>query len=319
MQLIHPAPAQGLLGLRAMRMVAAADGEIGPAARTIMEAAEHFLLKLDIPVDGLPPITPAELAAGISGPLAEQLCQGMLVVGFADGPLSDAAFKKITEFAAALHVDLPALHTLQKMIEHHMLLFKLDFMRRSQIGGMLKEQFQHHGGIVGLAKGLLGMRGLVEDPELAARFIAFGDLPKDTLGHHFFRHYRDNGFAFPGEKLGFPVAGAYHDFAHVLGGYHATPAEEMLVGGLVAGFRKQNPFYVILFVQLTFGAGMNMTPVPQPTTRSVLAEPGLAERFFRSIERGGAMNTDLSGDWDFWPLAPLPIDEARTRLGLPPE
>jgi hypothetical protein len=93
----------------------------------------------------------------------------------------------------------------------------------------------------------------------------------------------------------------------------------MLVGGLVAGFRKQNPFYVILFVQLTFGAGMNMTPVPQPTTRSVLAEPGLAERFFRSIERGAAMNTDLSYGWDFWPLAPLPIDEARARLGLPPE
>jgi len=36
MQLIHPAPEQGLLGLRALRMVAAADGAIGPAARTIM-------------------------------------------------------------------------------------------------------------------------------------------------------------------------------------------------------------------------------------------------------------------------------------------
>jgi hypothetical protein len=31
------------------------------------------------------------------------------------------------------------------------------------------------------------------------------------------------------------------------------------------------------------------------------------------------MNTDLSDDCDFWPLAPLPIDEARERLGLPPE
>src|SRR5438128_501239 len=99
MQLIHPAPEQGLLGLRALRMVAQADGAIGPAARTTMEAAEHFLLRLDIPVEDLPPITPAELAAGISGPLAEQLCQGMLVVGFADGPLSNAAWARINEFA----------------------------------------------------------------------------------------------------------------------------------------------------------------------------------------------------------------------------
>jgi hypothetical protein len=319
MQLIHPAPEQGLLGLRAMNMVARADGEVGPGARALIEAAEHFLLALDEPLDDLPPITPGELAAGISGPLGEQLCQGMLVVGLADGPLTPAAWTKITEFASALHVDLPVLHTMQKAMEQHALLFKLDFMRHSQIGGMLKDQFQHHGGLVGLAKGILGMRGLVEEPELAARFIALGDLPEDTLGYRFFRHYRDNGFAFPGEKLGFPVAGAYHDFAHVLGGYRPTPAEEMLVGGMVAGFRKQNPFYVILFVQMTFGAGMNMTPVPQPTTRSVLAQPGLSERFFRSIERGGAMNTDLSDDWDFWPLVALPIADVRERLGLAPE
>ena len=59
MQLIHPAPEQGLLGLRAMRMVAAADGEIGPAARAIMETAKQVLLRLDTPIDGLPPIAPA--------------------------------------------------------------------------------------------------------------------------------------------------------------------------------------------------------------------------------------------------------------------
>ena len=319
MQLIYPDPEQGLLGLRAMRMVATADGEIGPAARTIMETAERLLLRLDTPIDSLKPITPAELAAGISGPLAEQLCQGMLVVALADGPMSDAAYTVIIAFAAALNVDLPTMHTLQKMMEQHMVLFKLDFLRHSQIGAMVKDQFLHHGGIVGLAKGLLGLRGLVEDPELAARFTAFGDLPEDTLGYHFFRHYRDNGFAFPGEKFGFPLAGVFHDFVHVLGGYHATPPGETLVGGLTAGFRRQNPFYVLLFVQLTFGAGVNMTPFPQPTTTGILADPDLAVRFFRSIERGVAMNTDLSDNWDFWPLVPLPIDEARARLGLPPE
>lgn len=319
MQLIRPTKEQGLLGLRAMRMVAEADGPVGPAARTIMETAKHVLLQIDAPTDDLPPVTPTELAAGISGPLAAQLCQGMMVVGFADGPLSAPAFAKIADFAAALHVDLPALHTLQKMIEHHMLLFKLDFLRHSHISAMVRDQFLHQGGLLGVAKGLLGLKGLVEDPELAARFTALGNLPADTLGHHFFAHYRENGFALPGEKHGFPVAGVYHDFAHVLGGYRATPGEEMLVGGLTAGFRKQNPFYVILFVQLTFGAGMNMTPVPQPVTRSILAEPGLAPRFFRSIERGGAMNTDLSDNWDFWPLVALPIDEVRQRLGLQPE
>jgi hypothetical protein len=322
MQLIHPDPAQGQLGLRAMRMVAAADGDVAPAARALLAAAQRVLLGREIPqpLEELEPVTPAELAAGFpTGALAEQLCQGMIVASLADGPATPAAWSRIAAFAEALRVKLPALQTMQRLMEHHMLLFRLDFLRHSHIADMVKHQYRDHGGLRGVAAGLLGMRGLHEEPALAARFVALGELPGDTLGCRFFHHCRDNGFSFPGEKFGFPLAGVYHDFAHVLGGYRATPGEEMLVGGLTAGFRRINPFYVLLFVQLTFGAGMNMTPVPQPVTTGVLAEPGLAERFLRSIERGAAMNTDLADDWDFWPLVALPIDEVRARIGLPPE
>ncbi len=320
MQLIHPTPEQGMLGLRAMRMVAAADGAIRPAARAMTEAAVRVLLRLDEPLDNLAPIAPSGLAAGFpDGPLSEQICQGMFVVSLADGPTTPAAWETVTAFSNALHVRTPALQTMGKMMEQHMLLFRLGFLRHSHIADMVKHQYRDHGGLAGVAAGLLGLRGLHEDPELAARFVAFGKLPGDTLGRRFFEHCRENGFGFPGEKHGFPLAGVYHDFAHVLGGYHATPGEEMLVGGLTAGFRRINPFYVLLFVQFTFGAGMNMTPVPQPKMTGVLAEPGLAERFLRSIERGGAMNTDLADNWDFWPLAALPIGEVRRQLDLPPE
>lgn len=320
MQLIHPTPEQGILGLRAMRMVAATDGTIRPAAQAMMQAAQRLLLNLDAPLDDLAPITPAELAEGFpTGPLADQFCQGMIMTSLADGPTTPATWARLSGFAEALRVQIPALETMRRMMEHHLLLFRLDFMRHSHIADMVKHQYRDHGGLPGVAAGLLGLRGLHEDPELAARFIAFGKLPADTLGRHFFEHCRENGFGFPGEKHGFPLAGVYHDFAHVLGGYRATPGEEMLVGGLTAGFRKVNPFYVLLFVQFTFGAGMNMAPVPQPRMTGVLAEPGLAERFLRSIERGGAMNTDLADNWDFWPLLALPIDTVRQRLNLAEE
>lgn len=320
MPLIHPTPEQGLLGLRAMRMVAAADGEVHPAARAMMLAAERILLKLDVAIDTLAPITPAELAAGFpTGALAEQFCQAMIVVSLADDPTTPAAWLRIAAFADALQVKLPALQTMHLMMEQHTLLFRLDFLRHSHIADMVKHQYRDHGGLTGVAAGLLGMRGLHAEPALASRFIAFGKLPTATLGRHFFEHCRENGFSFPGEKHGFPLAGVYHDFAHVLGGYRAIPAEEMLVGGLTAGFRRINPFYVLLFVQFTFGAGINMTPVPQPATTGVLAEPGLAERFVRSIERGGAMNTDLADNWDFWPWVAQPIETVRSHLGLPPE
>lgn len=320
MQIIHPTPEVGLLGLRAMRMVAGAGGEIGPAAEALLVAAQRVLLNLEVALDDLAPITPAELAEGFtSRPLAEQLCQGMIIVSFADGPASPASWELISAFSEAMRVDLPALKTIRLMMEHHMLLFRLDFLRHSHIADVFKDQYRHHGGIRGFAEAILGLRGLREDAALAARFTVLAQLPDGTLGRCFFEHYRENGFAFPGEKQGFPIAGVYHDLAHVLGGYKTSPEEEMLVGGLTAGFRRTNPFYVLLFVHLTFGAGINMTPLAQPLTTGILATPGVAERFLRSIERGGGMNTDLSDNWDFWPLLPLPLDDARSQLNLVPE
>ena len=159
MKIIYPTPEVGRLGLRAMRMVAEADGKIAPAAQALMEAARHVFLKLEIPLDDLEPIEPAELAEGFSDPaLAEQLCQGMIIVSFADGPASDAAWERIAAFADAMGVKMPALRTIRLMMEHHMLLFRLDFLRHSHIAGVFKDQYRHHGGIRGLAEAVLGLQ-----------------------------------------------------------------------------------------------------------------------------------------------------------------
>lgn len=36
----------------------------------------------------------------------------------------------------------------------------------------------------------------------------------------------------------------------------------------------------------------------------------------QAIERSSRVTTDLSDNWDFWPLMPLPLDEAPARLGI---
>ncbi len=64
MRLMHPDPAAALLGLRAMKTIASAPGPIGPAQRGLMEAAKKVILRIDADIDALPPVTPAELAAG---------------------------------------------------------------------------------------------------------------------------------------------------------------------------------------------------------------------------------------------------------------
>lgn len=67
---------------------------------------------------------------------------------------------------------------------------------------------------------------------------------------------------------------------------------------------------------LLWGAGANATPLSQPHITGLMARDGLAEEFLVAIERGSRVTTDLSDNWDFWPLMPLPLDEARARLGI---
>jgi len=157
---------------------------------------------------------------------------------------------------------------------------------------------------------------MLEDKELAARFAALGELPRDTLGYIYYEHCRSNGFAFPGERGGFPLSGAYHDMVHVLSGYDITPEGELLIGAFMAGFKRANPFYVVLLTALLWGAGINVTPLSQPHRTGTLAKDDLAERFIKAIERGSRVSTDLSDNWDFWPMMPLSLDEARAKLGV---
>jgi hypothetical protein len=316
MRLMQPDPAAALVGLRAMKMVANASGAIGPSQRALMEAARRVILRIDADIDALPPISPAELAAGFPSPeLRHQFVNGMLVTALADGVPAPETVAKVEEFAEALGISTPEVTDLRRLTEGHMLVFKLDFLRRSQVGEIMRNQLDQHG-VLGLAKGVLGLRGLMEDTALAARYRAWEDLPEDTLGHTLLRFYRHNGFSLPGERGGFPEAGLYHDFSHVLGGYDTDPEGEVQVASFSAGYKRRRAFYVVLFAVMIFSAGVNVRPTAGNVTIGVLGKPGMADRMFAAMERGNKVSVDLSDKWDYWPYAGLPIDEARQRLNV---
>jgi hypothetical protein len=318
MRLVRPVPAEALLGLRAMKTVASAGGAVGPSQRALMEAAKQVLLRIDADIDSLAPIDPAGFAAGFPNDvLRNQFVNGLLVLALADGVPSPAVTASVEAFAQALGVDAPALRDLRQLTQHHMVLFRFDFWRHGHIGEIMRNQLDQHG-ILGLAKGVLGLRGLVEDTELAAKYRAWERLPQDTLGYAIWHYYQTNGFALPGERTGFPEAGLYHDFSHVLGGYNTDPPGEIEVAAFTAGYKQYRPIYVVLFAVLIFSAGIDMRPVPGYSRAGILGEPGMAARMFAALERGGAVRVDLSDKWDYWPYVELPIVEARHRLGIPP-
>jgi ubiquinone biosynthesis protein Coq4 len=318
MHFLQPEPAAAEAGLRAMRQLTAAGGRNGAATRNLLAAAQRHVLHTDFDIDALAPITPQELAAAFRDPaLARQFVQGMAVVSLAEGPPTRAQATLMRSYAKALGVDEPALRVLNELAHHHMVLFRLDFLRRSHLADAARGVVRREG-FLALAKAIAASRGLREDRALAARYEALGNLPRDTVGHAFWRHCTEHGFAFPGAPFGFPEAGVYHDFTHVLSGYGIEPADELQVGGFTAGYKKHTPIFVILFVMLTFSAGVNVTPVDQPEITAVLAQEGLADRFFEAVERGSQVNTDLSDNWDHWAWVAKPLEQARAELNVPP-
>ena len=320
MRLLRPDPAASLLGLRAMKTMASAAGPLRPVQRAVMEAARKIVLGIDADIDALEPVTPAELAAGLhDAELRRQFVNGMLVVALADGVPSHESVAKVEAFAAALGVKTPELTDLRRLAEHQMLIFKLDFLRRSQIADIFKNQLEQKGPL-GLVKSVLTMRGLMEDPALAARYRAWEKLPQDTLGYGLIAFYAKNGFSLPGERKGFPEAGLYHDLCHVLGDYGTDPEGELQVASFSAGFKRERPFYMLLFAVLIFSTGVNMRPTNEDyVTVGVLGKPDIAERMFAAIGRGNHVNQDLSDKWDYWAYAALPIEEVRRRLNILPK
>jgi hypothetical protein len=320
MDLLRPDPETARLGLRALKTIASSPGPIGPAQRALMEASRKIILGIDADIDALAPITPAELAAGFpAGELRRQFTNGMIVTAVADGPPSREAIAQVAAYAKALGIAEPVLADLRLLADGYLTIFKLDFLRRGHIKDIFKNQLEQKGPL-NLARSVLMMRGVMEDPALARRYRAWEKLPEGTLGRELIDFYNKHGFSVPGERGGFPEAGLYHDFTHLLGGYNTEPEGELQVAAFSAGFKRERPFYIVLFAVLIFSSGVQMRPTAADfVTKGVLARPGIAELMLTAIERGSKVNTDLSDKWDYWAWIDKPIDQVRRELNILPK
>lgn len=321
MDLLHPRPESAPSQLRALAQVgrAAEPGE-GPPQRAFLAAVQRVVLRTDLDLDTLKPITPAELAADRLDPAeARQLVRLMVVMAMADGPPAEAQMSLLRGFAEALHVEEPAVEVIGHLAKGRVLRFRLAFLRRSHIRAYLRNT-RAMSGIPGVIKGGLRFRGLIgEDRETVSRFRALEQLPADTLGHRFFHHCVDAEIPFPGEKGGFPAGAVFHDLTHVLSGYDTSPEGEMKNAAFQAGYTKsEHDFFTWLIAVVLHATGINLTPFDMGFRPGRMGEGRLAEDALRELERGNGVTRDLGDRWDFWGYLELPIDVARERLGIAP-
>ncbi len=322
MDFLKPGPELAPYELRAMAMVTrAATSGLARPQRAMLDAAQTLVLETNLDVDTLAPIEARELASHCDDPAqARQLIRMMLAMSLADGPPTREQMALLSTFAEALNVTEPAVNVVRHLANNRLLLFRLAFARHSHVRIYIRNTYRLLGGVLPVVKAILRFRGVIrEDLALAARFHALGDLPEETLGYHFYRHCREAGLPFSGEKGGFPPGALYHDFTHVLAGYDTSPEGEMKAAAFQAGFTQHDAdFFTALFAIVIHTAGINLAPFPMPVLLGRIGQGSLAVDVLHALERGASMKVDLGGGWDFWEYVERPIEVVREQLGVPP-
>jgi len=321
MRLVRPDPDSTSFQLRALVTIARTASEgFGPPQRALVRAMRDVIFCTSEDIEDLQYISAEELTSHVDdGEQALQLVRLMIIVCVADGIPTRNQLSLVTEFARALSVQEPAIEVITYLAKGQRLRFRVAFLRRSHIRHYFRNTYRMAGGILPVIKAVLRFRGVLgEDDATVSRFKALQELPHQTLGYQFYRHCRDAGIAFPGEKEGFPEGAIFHDVTHVLSGYDTSAQGELKNAAFQAGYtRDAHDFFTWLIAMVLHGARINLTPFPMPNIEGLLAEDRLAEDMIRELSRGASVKVDLGDAWNFWNYAEIPIEEVRERLGIP--
>lgn len=300
-------PARKSTMLRAMRAVALADGTLSPKERALLEVSRDALgLKDDL--DSLAPFA-LEEAAGADG---ERIVQAMILMAIMDGAASTEEAALVNEVAKRAGVDDARVANLRHLADGRVKWMRFDLTRKGYAKDELLRTAKEEG-LAGIYHTFGPIVGLAGDPDLARKYIAFGEYPKGTVARAYFDLINDNNLSFPGEAGGLGERGMWHDMLHVAGGYPTDPLGEAEVVAFMAGFRKEDPFFWLFTVALQFQVGLVISPFAPGVPDQI--DP---RRFVLHHKRGALVKIDLSTEWRFEEDWAADLGEVRKRLGVIP-
>src|SRR5206468_4666819 len=169
----------------------------------------------------------------------------------------------------------------------------------------------------------------VHDPALAKRWADLEHCRPGSIGRGVFEFYRARGFTYPGLPGSAPPLLAQHDWVHVLADYGTTVEAELEVFAFIARANDDMRAYSLLAMVLSLfetgylrvGAGMF-----QSDTGHLSQNRGMATRLGDALRRGAlGANRETGSDsidylrLDWFPLADLPLAEARARFNVTPK
>jgi hypothetical protein len=297
--------------MRALRTALRPSGPLDANERVFLDTYARITGNTLLPTDPQP-IAPDAVVIGGAHPRKRLLQLAALAV-LLSRPVRAESFAYLKVLAAQLDTHDPVIDVIDALLRGKRRIVRLLAMRRG-LRVMFKEAWIAEGAWGALRLfGAMAFRAAVNKDQLW-NYKRLGLLPDGTLGREYWKHMTEVGFGFPGDVAGIAASVAYHDIAHVLAGHDITPLGEIQQGSFQGGNRREDGFFFVQFVVLHFHQGVKITPGAPPAVGQF--DPA---KVLWAIHRGAQCTVDMTHQWNYWPLMPLPIDEARERVGLLPK
>jgi hypothetical protein len=296
-----------------MRAVAEIGGAASEDDRLVLVSADQYIFGHNPPslIDAVTPVGPSVLASALAGSnLGEDALKFITVMAFVDGSIDKAKIACVLSYATALGVEERYLDEITQAAQGRLQEAIAD-MTRCNMESITGRPW--NGGDV--ARWLLPYAGPAADPPLARRFELLGRLAPNTFGHSFWRHFKENGYAFPGDPKAINAAFSVpHDCVHVLTGYSTKPRGEVLTSTFTAAMHPTYPMAGhVLPVIFSWHLKVRINQVAGDARGAL--DP---LEFWRSWAAGAAAAVDtFAPDWNFWTYSEEPLATLHEQWSIP--
>jgi hypothetical protein len=305
------AQTEAILG--AMRAVAEAGGAASNDDRVALASADRYIFGHDAPFtfDAISTVAPAALATALAGSnLGADALKFLTIMAFVDGSLDKGKIASVLRYATALGIEEGYLDEIKEAAQGRLQEVLAD-MTRCNMESITGRPW--NGGDVN--KWLLPYDGPAADPALAQRFETLGRLAASTFGHTFWAHFKESGYAFPGEPQALNATFSVpHDSVHVLTGYDTKPRGELLASTFTAAMHPKYPMAGhVLPVIFSWHLKMQINEAARDASGAL--DP---QEFWHAWAAGAAATVDtFSPDWSFWSYVEEPLMALRERWSIP--
>ncbi|MFA5884038.1 MAG: hypothetical protein WDA60_09340 [Acidimicrobiia bacterium] len=320
-----PTPEEVHLVSRGIATAVAPPGGVTESQAGLLQAITLALTGELVDYAGLEPAGPEELAAGLAHRPIEyrrRIVHHMVLGELILVPLPEDVAARVARYAAALGVQDDFIRIARRYAQGALGLAWVD-LRRSGFTDRWTEERMAPLYTSNAMEDPFDAPSL--DPELAARWTAFADLPDGTLGREVWRMYEMRRWDAPGTPMGASAFLAQHDFVHVIADYGTHMPGEMEVFAFIGradpdpmGFSWLATMVGLFETGYVHEQGFFHSNVREHT----LQTSGMAHRLADAIRRGKVVQEHYDTDLfavDYHALATTPLIDVRAMLNVPPK